>query len=210
MKPKPTFTTLLAICGFFLTTYFFTQLHRPINNSSQISPSIILVQATEADIDVNIPKKLYPCLPRKVENLRFLASNTTDQDTYYLIGIHQALQPQISNEPPPPNYKETIVKLDKLGCLVVVPQEKMGSISLIQYIPESVARSLSLQRYRKAMVELGGKEKYQQVWNESDQEAGDITYLFPEGAWALQQLGISIPSNVRIVTDVEQLSNSNQ
>lgn len=124
MKPKRTFTILIAICGFLLTTYFFTQLHRPISNSSKAHSLLVLVQAAEADIDINIPKKLYSCLPRKVEKLRLLASNTTEQNSYHLVAIYLASQPQNSNEPPPPTYQETLVKLDNLGCLVVVPKEK--------------------------------------------------------------------------------------
>lgn len=209
MKRKLTLITLLAIGGFFLVTPFI-QTYRPISSYDKANSPVVLVQATEANIDSTIPKKLYPCLPKKVEKLRLFASHTTEQDTYYLIGIYQPPQPHSPDEAPPPTYEETIVKLDKLGCLVIVPKEKIGEVSLTEFVPESVARSLSLQRYQKAIEEVGGKEKYQQVWNEGDVEAGDVSYLFPEDAWALKQLGINVPSNVRVVTDVEQLSNSNQ
>lgn len=210
MKPKHKLTILLAISGFFLATSLFTQSHRPISNFSKADSSIVLVQATEAEIDTNIPKKSYPCLPKKVERMRLLASNTTEQDTYYFVAIYLRPQPRSSNDPPPPTYQETLVKLDNLGCLVIVPKEKLGSVSLTQYVPESVARSLSLQKYRKVMVEAGGQEKFQQIWDKGDEEEGDMTYLFPEEAWALKELGINIPPSVRVVTDVEQLSNSNQ
>lgn len=205
MKPKHRLLMLLAVSGFLLGIYLFTQSHLSTSKSSEAHPSIILVQAAEADIDINIPKKLYPCLPKKVEKLRLLASNTTSRTSYYLVAIHLAPQPQILNEPPPPTYEQILVKLESLGCLVVVPKEKLGSVSLTQYIPELVARSLSLQRYRKAMAEVGGKEKFQQIWDKGDEEAGNVRYLFPEDSWALKQLGISIHPSVPVVTDVEEL-----
>ncbi len=182
-------------------------MHYSISKSSEVYPSVIQVQSVEADIDVNIPKKLYPCLPKKVEKLRLLAFDTNKQDTYYLVAIHLAPQPQNSNDPPPYTYQQTLVKLDKLGCLVVIPKEKLGSVSLSHYIPESVARSLSLQKYRKAIANAGSKEKFQQLRTKinAEAEAEDISYLFPEDLWALQQLGISISPNTRVITNVEQL-----
>lgn len=185
--------------------YFFTQFYRLTSNSSNEHSSVVLVQATEADIDANIPKKLYPCLPRKVGRLKLLASNTSEQDTYYFIGIHLAPYHQNSDEPLPPTYQETLVKLDNLGCLVIIPKEKLGAVSLTQYVPESVARSLSLQKHRKVIVEAGGKQNFEQSFSEDRDGQGETTYLFPEDVWALKQLGINIPSSVQVVTDVEQL-----
>jgi len=205
MKRKLTLTTLLVIGGFFLTTHFFTQFYRLISSYSKVNSSVVLVQATEANIDGSIPKKLYPCLPRKVENMKLLASTVDQDNTYYLVGVYQALQPVTTDETPPPTYEESLVKLDNLGCLVVVPKEKTVMASLTRYVPESVARSLSLQKHRKVIVEAGGKQKFEQSFNDDRDGAGEITYLFPEDVWALKQLGINIPSNVRVITDVEEL-----
>lgn len=205
MKPKFTLTILLVVGGFFLTTHFFTQFYRSTSSYSKANSPVVLVQATEANIDSSIPKKLYPCLPRKVERIELLASTVDAGNTYYLVGVHQALQPATTNEAPPPTYEETLVELDNLGCLVVVPKEKTVMVSLSRYVPESVARSLSLQKHRKKIVDAGGKQKFEQSFNDDRDGAGEITYLFPEDAWALQQLGINIPPNVRVVTDAEQL-----
>lgn len=205
MKRKLTLTTLLVIGGFFLTTHFFTQTYRPISSYSKANSPVVLVQATEANIDSSIPKKLYPCLPKKVERLMLVASAVNKDNTYYLVGVDQALQFASTDEAPPPTYEETLVKLDNLGCLVVVPKEKKVMVSLTRYLPESVARSLSLQKHRKKIVDAGGKQKFEQSFNDDRDGAGEITYLFPEDAWALKQLGINIPSNVRVITDVEEL-----
>jgi hypothetical protein len=205
IKRKLTLTTLLVIGGFFLTTHFFTQTYRSISSYSEATSPVVLVQATEANIDSSIPKKLYPCLPRKVEKLKLLGSTVDADNTYYLVGVYQALQSVPINEAPPPTYEETLVKLDNLGCLVVVPKEKKVMASLTRYVPESVARSLSLQKHRKKIVDAGGKQKFEQSFNEDREEGGETVYLFPEDVWALKQLGINIPSNVRVITDVEEL-----
>lgn len=204
-KPKLTLTMLLVVGGFFLTTHFFAQLYHPTSISSKANSPVVLVQATEANIDSSIPKKLYRCLPRKVEKLKLLASTVNKDNKYYLVGVHQALQPASTNEGSPPTYEETLVKLDNLGCLVVVPKEKKVMVSMTQYVPESVARSLSLQKHRNKIVEAGGKQNFEQSFNDDRDGESEITYLFPEDAWALQQLGINIPPNVRVVTDAEQL-----
>lgn len=204
MKVKYVLAGIVMAGGFFLLSNFVVPIQRLTTSSNSLRAPAVLVQAT-VEVDDDIPQKLYPCLPKQVEKLMLAASTTIKQDTYYLIEIHQAPQPLSNTEAPPPTYEQTLVKLDNLGCLVVVPKEKMGAVSLIQYVPESVARDLSLQMYKEAIAQAGGKEKFQQLWNEDDAEAGDKSYLFPENVWALQQLGIRLPSRVQVVTDIEQL-----
>lgn len=204
MKVKYVLTGIVIAGGFFLLSNFLVPVQRSTSSSNSLRAPAVLVKAT-AEVDDNIPQKLYPCLPKQVDKLMLAASTTIKQDTYYLIEVHQAPQPLSTTEAPPPTYEQTLVKLDNLGCLVVVPKEKMGAASLIQYVPESVARDLSLQVYKKAIAQAGGKEKFQKLWDEDDVEAGDKSYLFPENVWALQQLGIKTPLHVQVVTDIEQL-----
>lgn len=204
MKVKYVLTGIVIGGGFFLLSNFLVPVQRSTSSSNTLKAPVVLVQAT-AEVDNDIPQKLYPCLPKQVEKLILAASSITKQNTYYLIEVHQTAQPLSTTKAPPPTYEQTLVKLDKLGCLVVVPKEKMGAVSLIQYVPESVARELSLQMYKKAIAQTGGKEKFQRLWNEDDGEAGEKTYLFPENVWALQQLGIKIPSRVQVIRDVDQL-----
>lgn len=204
MKVKYVLAGIVMAGGFFLLSNFVVPIQRLTTSSNSLRAPAVLVQAT-VEVDDDIPQKLYPCLPKQIEKLMLAASTTIKQDTYYLIEIHQAPQPLSNTEAPPPTYEQTLVKLDNLGCLVVVPKEKMGAVSLIQYVPESVARDLSLQMYKEAIAQAGGKEKFQRLFNEGDEEVGDKSYLFPENVWALQQLGIRIPSHIQIVTDVEQL-----
>ena len=42
------------------------------------------------------------------------------------------------------------------------------------------------------------------ICEEENHEEG-TSYFFPEEAWALQQLGIQLPPNIKIVNDFENL-----
>lgn len=204
MKVKYVLTGIAMAGGFFLLFTNFLASVQPSANSNDLRPPIVLIQAP-AEVDDHIPQKLYPCLPKQVMKLTVAASSAIEQDTYFLIEVHQAPQPLSTTEAPQPTYEQTLVKLDKLGCLVIIPREKMGAVSLVEYVPESVARDLSLQMYKEAIAQVGGKENFQKLWDENDVEVGDKPYLFPENVWALQQLGIRIPPHIQVVMDVEQL-----
>ncbi len=205
MKQKHVVMGLVIAGGLFLVSKLFIPPQHLISSVNTLKTPVVFVQAT-AEIDNEIPQKLYPCLPKQVKRLALAASSSIKQDTYYLVDVQQAPRPLSTTEAPSPTDEQTLVKLDNLGCLVVIPKEKMGAVSLTRYVPESVAQALSLQMYQKAIIEVGGKEKFQQLWDEDDDtEAGDKSYIFPENAWALQKLGIRISPNVQVVTDIEQV-----
>jgi hypothetical protein len=185
--------SLIAACSLPVTSY--------LNNTRSSSKAVILVQATQ--LDNNIPENLYPCLPKRVRKLRLFAHTTNNNKSYYLVGVYNLPSSSLNEIDPLPEYQETLVALDDIGCLVIVPKEKLGAASLTQYIPEEIARELKLQRFRQAIVEAGGKQKLQKlIWEEENHENG-ASYFFPEEAWALQQLGIQLPPNIKIVNDFE-------
>lgn len=172
--------------------------------SSSPSNSDSTVTLVQARIDNKIPKELYPCLPKQAQKLKLLAYTKANDSSYYAVGVYQLPQ-YLNDSEPQPEYQETLVKLDSIGCSVVVSKEKNGAVSLIQYVPEKVARELSLQIYKQAIEEAGGKDNFQNLILEDENQAGYISYYFPEDVWALQQLGIRLPANIQIVEDVEQL-----
>lgn len=187
--------SLIAACSVQTTPY--------LNSSRSSNPTVILAQAKQ--LDNNLPKKLYPCLPKRVRKLKLLAHTTANKNGYYLIGVYNLPSQPSSEIEPSPEYQETLVELDAIGCSVILPKEKMGAISLVEYVPEQVARELKLQSFRQAIAEAGGKEKFQKLLLEDENHEGNTSYFFPEDAWALQKLGIRLPSNVQIVKDFEQL-----
>jgi hypothetical protein len=198
------FGEVLVVVASFLLTAFSVRAVTPVSNSYRVSNLPVTFTAT-TNVDNNIPKKLYPCLPKQVKKMKLWAHVSANQANYYLVGVYQSSQ-DFKEQELQPEYQETLVELDDVGCFVIVPKEKMGSVSLIQYVSEEISRELKLQRYRKAIAEIGGKEKFQQGLLENENSSsGYVRYYFPEDAWALKELGIRLPKNAQILEDIEQL-----
>ncbi len=182
----------------------------PFLANNQIPKPVIelIVQSQvkrQAEIDKNIPKNLYPCLPKHEQRLQLRESTNYNKKQYYVIGIYELPSTHEGVEVQP-SYKETLVALDNADCQVIVSKDKMGKASLILYIPQTAARNLRLQAFRKAIAELGGKEKLEQSLLEEEQTSipGDYPIYFPEDVWALKKLGIKLPKNIRIVNRADE------
>lgn len=174
-----------------------------LDNTRSSNKAVVLVQATQ--FDNNIPKELYPCLPKRVRKLRLFAHTTNNKKSYYIVGVYNLPSISLNEIDSLPEYQETLVALDDIGCLVVIPKEKLGAASLIQYVPEKVARELKLQSFRQGITEAGGKEKFQELLLEEESHDSGGSYFFPEDVWALQKLGVQLPPNIKIVNDFENL-----
>ena len=211
VKLKPKLILLMFFGSIFLLTALSVWALAPFFASDQISKSateLVAQQEAEqqAEIDENVPKSLYPCLPKQEQRLEVRENTTYKQKEYFIIGFyglpstHQGVEVQSS-------YKETLVALDNVDCQVIIPKEKMGTASLILYIPQAAAYDLKLQRYRKAITELGGKEKLEQLLQAEEQTTtpGDYPIYFPEDIWALKKLGINLPKNIKVVNHADEL-----
>lgn len=196
------FTFLIVTSSILLLASYLVKIVPYTENSRNLSSEIVLAHAVQ--FDSKIPKKLYSCLPKKVRKLKFLAHTTANKSSYYLIGVYNLPQQFSSEIEPVPDYQQTLVSLNQIGCLVIIPKDKLGSASLTKYVPEQAARELKLQAFRRAITEVG-KDKFQEVLLEDESLEGDKSYFFPEDAWALQQLGIQLPPNIQIVKDFENL-----
>lgn len=60
------------------------------------------------------------------------------------------------------------------------------------------ARDMELQRYRRWIKQMGGKQNFQKVLRERISKYFD--YLTVDQVWALQQLGITYPSTYQLLT----------
>lgn len=213
LNPKQ-MVLLMIIGGISLLTAFSVWALTPLFSSNHTTQSTAqLTTATEVNystaIDKNIPKNLYLCLPKAVQKLKLEETATYEQKKYFTVGIY-TLPSNVAGMEEPSSYKETVVALDDIGCQVVVSVEKSGMASLLLYLPQQVAYDLALQRFRNAISKSGGKEKYQQILLESEQTStpGDYPFFFPEDAWALNQLGIKLPANAKIVKRADELLES--
>jgi hypothetical protein len=205
MQMKRTFVVkIVLVVGAILLTFCSAQAVIPaLDNHRVLSSTVTFTQVPE--VNDSVPKSLYPCLPKQVQKLKLLAQSSIDQSSYYIIGVYNYQLRQ--GEEQPPEFQETLVKRDNIGCLVVVSKEKMAAASLTQYIPKDLACKLRLQTFRQAIVESGGKDKFQKLLLEGDEseKPGDISYYFPEDICALQQLDIKLPDSVKVVEDIKQL-----
>lgn len=162
----------------------------------------------QAEIDKNIPKNLYPCLPQQgVQKLELRAKTTTEKIDYYIVGVNNQPQPLSQDEAPTPNYQQTLVAIDEISCRVIIPKEKYGTATLTMYIPKSSAYELSLEFHRRAFVKAGGREKFQQILWEEEQNStpGDFPVYFPEEVWALKKLGVKLPPNIKIINHIKEV-----
>lgn len=211
VKSKLKLILLMFFGSIFLVTAGSIWALTPFFAINQIpKPAAELVAQREAEqqaeIDKNIPKSLYPCLPEQEQRLEARENTTYKQKKYFLVGLyglpstHQGVEVQAS-------YEETLVALDNVGCQVIIPKEKMGTASLILYIPQAAAYDLKLQRYRKAITELGGKKKLEQLLQAEEQTTtpGDYPIYFPEDIWALKKLGINLPKNIKVINHADEL-----
>ena len=182
------------------------------SNSNSNSTAVFVSQAEPTpEFDPDIPKKLYSCLPKKdVQRMELRAKTTTNktsQISYYLVGVHNQIQSLNSDEILKPNYQETVVLIDEIGCQVIVPKEKYGTATLTMYMPKTVAYELSLEYHRRAFAKAGGREKFQQLLWEEEQNStpGDFPVYFPEEVWALKKLGVKLPPNNKINNNITEL-----
>lgn len=206
MRFKHKFLTFLIVTiGTLLLISYLLKVVPYTENSRNFSSEVVLANAVQ--FDSKLPKKLYPCLPKQVRKLKFLAHTTANKNSYYLIGVYNLPSQSSSETEPVPDYQQTLVSLNEIGCLVIIPKDKLGAVSLTEYVPEQAARNLKLQAFRQAIAEVS-KEKFQKVLLEDESLEGDKSYFFPEDAWALQQLGVQLPPNTQIVKDFESLDSN--
>lgn len=171
-------------------------------------PPVVAQNMADTKIDRNISRKLYPCLPKKTQELKLVSSLVVGKDSYSIVGIYPS-----SSKPPngEPNYQETLVKLDEIGCSVVVPKEEWGAKTLSYYVPEKVACDLTVPVYRQAILASGDKDKYRtELFDRSDETPGDLSYFFPEDICALKRLGIEVPKDTRVIQDVDEILTQGQ
>lgn len=201
------FTCMIVIVSFsLLSGWILASIFGSYIVPDSVAQSVTKIEvAANTNIDKNIPDKLYPCLPKQAQELKLVSSVKSGKDSFYVVGIYQSpLQEQTSEGEP--NYQETLLQLDEIGCLVVIPKEKMGSTSIVQYLPEGLACALSTQEYRRVIASVGGKKKFEEsLLDRRDESPGDLSYYFPEHICAFNKLGVKVPSNLRVIQHIDEL-----
>jgi hypothetical protein len=166
--------------------------------------------AANTNIDKNIPDKLYPCLPKQAQKLKLVSSVNSGKNSFFIVGIYQSpIQGQASGGEP--NYQETLLQQDEVGCLIVIPKEKMGATSIVPYLPKGIACELSIQEYRQVIASVGGRKKFEESFlDQSNESPGDLSYYFPEDICAFNKLGVKVPSNLKVIQHIDELLDRKQ
>lgn len=199
---------VLAIMFSFLTIasslVLVSMFDSPTSIDVAAKPLIKAEATVKPKIDRNISQKLYPCLPKQAKELKLAGKVVSGKDSYHLVGIYGALKEQVV--PSEESYEETLVKLDNIGCSVIIPKEQRGEKSLTQYIPANFACELEVQSSRQVIAKVGGTKKYEELLaDRSGEEFPDRpAYFFPETACALKKLGVRLPKNSQVINNFDE------
>lgn len=138
-----------------------------------------------------IPQSITACIPTmqvaKVEPVTAIQKAST---IYYLINAYESEDPQPS---------ELLIAVNRQKCSLLLYNPMNDVIPLSRFVPTDVARQFALDKLQIAITEAGGKEQFQQKLLTESRQIG-VTDWTPEDLWALQQLGIRAPHNIKVIT----------
>lgn len=143
-----------------------------------------------------LPQRRWMSTPMPAYTFHPLAVETLRGQTYHLIEV---------NQPEDPNFPwETLIVTHGKKCKNLIP-ERQEVRTLTQFMPFATAKKLALARYRRWLRSSNGRariERQLRVIPVQPNVPADLDldeYLIaPEDAWALRQLGFSIPSRFKV------------
>lgn len=152
------------------------------------------VLTTPRALQAQAPESISSCIPERIRRPVARVDNVSNYafegETYYLFGLLEEGKPVDS----PPVL--LVVKTMGQACQEVFFNPGGETVQFAQVMPLTVARRLTLGLYEHEIDKIGiDKFKADIVKVASSQTS--ITW-FDEEVWALRQLGIPIPNNVRI------------
>jgi hypothetical protein len=145
-------------------------------------------------LQAQVPESVASCIPERIRRpigrVNNVANYAFEGETYYLLGLLEEGEPADS----PPVL--LVVKTTGQDCQEVFFNPGGETVQFAQVMPQMVARRLTLGLYEREINEIG-MDKFKADIVKSAGSQASVTW-FDEEVWALKQLGIPIPSNVRI------------
>lgn len=145
-------------------------------------------------IQAQVPESVFSCIPERIRRPVARVDNVSNYafegETYYLFGLLEEGKPVDS----PPVL--LVVKITGQDCQEVFFNPGGETVQFAQVMSQTVARHLTLGLYEHEIDKIG-IDKFKADIVEVAGSRTSITW-FDEEVWALRQLGIPIPSNVRI------------
>lgn len=137
-----------------------------------------------------IPKSITACIPTtQIAEVEPVTAVQRDSTIYYLINAYESGDPQPS---------ELLIALNRQKCSLLLYNPMNDVIPLSRFVPTDVARQFAVEKLQIAITKAGGKKQFQQKLLAEGRQIG-VTHWTPEDLWALQQLDIRAPRNIRLV-----------
>ena len=194
------FYAFLSLCGFCLSLGLSAQRPALSQTAADLPPEVATCLPVAPPLGMNQFEVLGTYSESEVNYLSLLVTPpkpvSEPEPTTEAVAETQE-QPVDENAPLPYNPWRLVISYTAASCQAVTTPEQQSLANL----PQSVARQLELQRYQKVVTQLGGLEAFKQALFsfKNDPHHGNdkpaTIRVAPESAWALQQLGIKLPSN---------------
>jgi hypothetical protein len=151
----------------------------------------LLIYPAYAQEASGLSANIIPCIPQEnrqpISQIIPISETEFQGQTYHLLSVY------FSSDPHPSNL---IIASTYDSCQEVFYNPMGDAIALSQVVPQEVAQQLTLGRYQRE-IERIGLDAFQQQVSQSAPSRESVTWA-EEEVWALQQLGIEIPSNVQV------------
>jgi hypothetical protein len=134
-----------------------------------------------------IPEVVNSCIPsNQVARSELIGSTRLQDRDYYLLTAYEQGDDVAS---------DLVIAASGESCERIFYNPMGDRLALSSTVPQAVARQLTLQRYQREIQRIG-QQAFQQQVNQAA-SSGSVTW-YDEEVWALQQLGITVPANVRV------------
>jgi hypothetical protein len=152
--------------------------------------------------EITIYQKAETCLPSKqsVQDIKYIASLKDGSATYYSFYVTQKI-PMYFVDNIEEVIRRTVVRVDDMGCLVIMPVEKFED-SMTLYMPEQVAFELLQGEIEQEIAQSGGIQDFIRKFEQkgSMDEMGDSgAYVLPEFVYVYKKLGIPLPRKYTVI-----------
>lgn len=149
---------------------------------------------TVNEIGEGIPESLRPCLPENFAQASLRAKSKLDGDDIYsvLVTVHD-------------DSSQPLILVKDGECKILNPRKDNSDVPLSSVIEPELAKEIAIQRYQRVFEEMGGKEEFQNLFNE-EVNSGEEVFMPQENYDALIELGIEIPDNVQPIQSITEVT----
>lgn len=174
---------LFCVTALVIVAWAITSGDRSVSSSQNRQQQQPTLEQQAIGVDIaQLPKNLSSCFSDREANKYRIWG---ESGKYKLIALKEGNQ-----------WQEAIVAIEGDSCQVLSPSGRSFNRALSAYVPQSVAVNLARQRYQKVIEMAGGREAFQEQFNEHASDPNADTYMPEEYVQVLRELGIQVSDNV--------------